>query len=222
MSAILIFGTTGLAQLAHHYLTETLQQRVMGFVVDAQYRTQPELLGVPVLTWEEATEQYSPSTHTRMFVAVGYRNMRQRARMFERVRAVGYGLLNIISPASHIAPGVRMGENNFIMPGAVIEPWVVMGDNNVVWSNATLCHHARIGHHNFIAANATLGGHATLGDINFIGFGATVQQHVAMGQETLLGAHSLLREATDDLQYYWGTPARVQRAIDPAKGIELP
>ena len=216
----LIFGATDVAQLAHHTLTQELGEDVAAFVVDEAYRTHDTLLGLPVLGWDAALNQYPAATH-RMFLAVGYRTMRQRGDLFARVKASGYGSMNIISPHSNVANGVKLGTNNFIMAGVVIEPFAVLGDNNIVWSNATICHHAQVGDHNFIAARVVLGGHAKLGSLNFVGVGAMLEQCAQVGRETLVGAHALVRGTTRDLQHYWGTPARAQRPVDPTAGITL-
>lgn len=220
MAHVLIFGATDLAKLAHHYLTQELGVPVTAFVVDAEYKTQNEFLGLPVIDWERAKTDFPPA-HTQMFVAVGYKRMRLREKAYAQAKAAGYALINIISPAAHIAKGVTLADNNFIMPGAVIEPFVTVGHNNVIWSNVTVCHEGAIGNHNFIAADTTLGGHVKLGNQNFIGFAATVLQNVTIGDETVIGAKALVRENTKNQQRYWGNPATAQGAVDANTGIEV-
>lgn len=218
MRDLVIFGATDLAGMARYCATEVLRRKVSAFVVDAGYGTVEQFHGIPVVEWPEMQSRFAPAD-TDCFVALGYRSMRCRRAVHERVMAAGYGGINLVSPASYVAADVQMGENNLILPGVVIEPGVQLGANNVIWSNATICHDTVIGSHNFIAANATLGGYARLGDANFIGFSATILHHITIGNDTLIGAQSLVRRPTRDLYQYWGAPATERGAIDATEGV---
>jgi sugar O-acyltransferase (sialic acid O-acetyltransferase NeuD family) len=218
MRDLVIFGATDLAGMARYCAVEEHGRNVAAFVVDAGYRTQEEFHGIPVIEWPEMQQRFTPE-NTDCFIALGYRVMRRRRAVYEQVSGAGYGCVNLVSPASHVATSAHMGENNLVLSGVVIEPGVQLGANNVIWSNATVCHDTVIGNHNFLAANVTLGGHARLGDLNFIGFSATILQHVAVGNETLIGAQTLIRRPTRDLHQYWGAPANERGAIDGARGV---
>lgn len=218
MRDLVIFGATGLAGMVRHFAVEEQGRSVAAFVVDEGYRTQEWFQGIPVIEWPEMQTRFSPA-NTDCFVALGYRVMRRRREVYERVIGAGYHCVNLISPASHVAKNVRCGENNLIFPGVVIEPGAYIGANNIIWSNATICHDTVIGSHNFIAANVTVGGHAQLGDANFIGFSATILQHIVVGNEVLVGAQTLVRTPTRDLHQYWGVPASERGTVDATEGI---
>lgn len=218
MRDLVIFGATDLAAMARHCATDVLHRKVTAFAVDAGYKKQEQFHGIPVIEWPEMQSRFTPAD-TDCFVALGYRSMRRRRIVYEQVMAAGYGGINLVSPASHVAAGAQMGQNNLILAGAVIEPGVQLGANNVIWSNATICHDTQIGSHNFIAANATLGGYVRLGDANFIGFSATILHHIVVGNDTLIGAQSLVRQPTHDLHQYWGVPAIERGTIDATKGV---
>jgi len=220
MRGLLIFGATSLAKLAHYYATTDLALPVRGFVVDEQYKNGDEFMSLPLISWQRMVDEYA-TTDVDLFVAVGYKNMRQRANAYGRAKQAGYKLINIVAKSAYIANDVTMGENNIVMPGVVIEPGVTMAENNVVWSNASICHDCNIGSHNFIAANTTLGGYVSLGDQNFLGFSTVVIQERRIGNETLIGAQSLVNRDTDDLSRYCGVPARKITSIDPRVGITL-
>lgn len=218
MRDLVIFGATELAGMARYCAMEEHRRNIAAFVVDAGYKTQERVHGIPVIEWPEMQQRFTPA-NTDCFIALGYRTMRRRRTVYEHVRSAGYGCINLVSTASHVAKSTRMGENNLILPGAVIEPGVQLGANNVIWSNATICHDSVVGNHNFLAANVTLGGHSQLGDLNFIGFSATILQNIAIGNETLIGAQTLVRRPTRDLHQYWGVPATERGAIDGAAGV---
>jgi sugar O-acyltransferase (sialic acid O-acetyltransferase NeuD family) len=217
---LLIFGTGSLARLAHYYATHEMGLTVLGFVVDADRQNLEEYCGLPVFTWETCVAQYSPTT-TSLYVAVGYREMRQREYIFDRVKDAKYAFQNIISTFAFVAENTKIGENNFIMPGSVVEPGVHLGDNNVVWSNTTLCHDCVIGHHNFFASNVTIGGEVTVGDRCFFGFSSTVLQQRHVEDDVLLAAQSLLFDHADSLSCYMGVPAKRISDISPTLGVSV-
>jgi sugar O-acyltransferase (sialic acid O-acetyltransferase NeuD family) len=217
---LIIFGTGSLAQLAHYYAVKEMGLSVLGFVVDRDRKNSDECCGLPVLIWETCVASYSPKS-VSMYVAVGYRNMQQRQLLFNRAKAAGYTLQNIISFAAFVAKNSRMGENNFIMPGAVIEPNVCLGSNNTVWSNATICHDTFIGGHNFFASNATIGGEVRIGDRCFFGFSSTVLEQRGVGDDLLLAAHSLLLNDGESCGHYQGVPARRIKSFVSSIGISF-
>lgn len=217
---ILIFGAAKFAQLATNIATYDLNYKVHAFIVDSGFRTEENLDGIPVIEWMQAIELY-PKHEFEMFMAVGHKNMRRRAEIYQRIKHQGYTLCNLISPASYLAKNVRIGDNTIIAPGVVIEPEVMLGCNNVIWSNTTISHDTVVGDHNFIAANATIGGHVNIGNLNFLSASTTIEHHIRIGNETLIGAQSYLRSDTQDLHRYWGVPAQAQGAIDTSLGIEI-
>lgn len=217
---ILIFGVGTLARLSLYYSTIEMGLEVIGFVVDSDKKEIDEFCGLPVLDWENCLSQHPP-TKTSMYIAIGYRKMRERQRLFERSKQAGYFLQNIISNSAFVAETVLMGENNFIMPGVVLEPEVRLGTNNVIWSNTTLCHDAVIGHHNFFASNVTVGGEVTVGDRCFFGFSATVSHQRNVGNDVLVAAQSLLLEDGISSGRYQGVPAKRVENICTDLGVSI-
>lgn len=217
---LVIFGAGSLARLAHYYATREMGLHVLGFVVDASRKEVDIVCDLPVLTWEQCIECHPPGAVT-LYVAVGYREMRQRQVMFDRVCQTGYALQNIVSPSAFVADTAVIGDNNFIMPGVVIEPGVRLGENNVVWSNTTICHDSAIGNHNFFASNVTIGGEVTIGHRCFFGFTSTIVHQRHVGDEVLLAAQSLLLEDGESFSYYQGLPARRVASVSSLTGVRV-
>ncbi len=218
MKSLYIFGAGTLGQLALYYATREHGLAVAGFVVDDRYANGRTVAGLPCEGWSTFCANTSP-TQAVIFVAIGYREMRARARAFSMVRDAGFGSLNLRAQSAFIADDVTLGTNNFIMPGAVLEPGSTIGSNNIFWSQTNICHDTRIGDHNFCAARAVLGGGVQVGDLNFFGFGSIVLQGCRIGNETLIGAQALIRHDTSDLYQYIGSPAIASRALDPDRGV---
>lgn len=202
-----VFGDTSYAQLIASFAAQCEQFAVMGFTVDKAFMSVRAVDGLPVVAFEALREAAPPGS--AVFLACGYRDMRMREQLFERVATAGFVMPNIVAPGAHVAPGAQLGSNNVVMSGAVVEHNVSLGDNNTLWSNVTVCHDATFGSHNFLAANATIGGHVRAGSRNFLGFSSTVEQFRRLGDENLLGAMSYLHNDIEDHQRWLGIPARL-------------
>ena len=212
---VAIFGAGSLGRLAAAYLAELKMPRFSSFVVDDAFAN-----GADRIAWSALVEDHPPS-RVAVFVAVGYRNFRGRASVFNRVCAAGYEVPNIVCTNAHVSSDVSLGRNNFLMPGSVVEPGARLGDNNIVWSNATICHDTVVGNHNFFAANATIGGEARIGDANFFGFSSVVLHQRRIGDDVLVGAQSTVTSVGAHRAVYVGSPARKIRDIDPVVGVRI-
>ena len=217
---IVIFGTSDFARVARKIADDSGDFKTRAFVVDSDYLCHPELDNLPVVDSNAARLQF-PSNSFPMFVAVGYKSMANRQRLFRRWQSEGYRLVNIFANGAIVTGDVTFGMNNIVFPGAVIEPGVELGDNNVVWSNSTICHGTLIGSHNFVAANTTTGGNVRIGDCCFIGFSSTVLQGLKVGNQVLIAAQTLVARDAEDNGEYRGIPAKRWRNIQPSEGISI-
>lgn len=214
---LIIFGTSDYARLVCHYCSELPGLEVCAFTVDQDFIAGDTFCGKPIVPFEQIVRNFPPSSF-RMFCAVGYRTMRGRKTVFDRVVENGYDCINIISPRAIVDDDLIMGKNNIIMPAAHLEPFVKIGNNNTIWSQSLICHDSRVGDHNFIAAGSVLGGRCTLGNCCFIGFTTTIVQNRHIADETQTGAHSLILHDTEPCSTYFGIPA-VKRGSHEQRGI---
>jgi UDP-N-acetylbacillosamine N-acetyltransferase len=195
-----------------------------GFEVAARAVDRPYLAaagkeGPTLVPFDEVETAYPPAEYA-MFLAIGYRNMRDRERMFQKAKEKGYRLVNHVSHDARVCDPEAMGENNVILGGSILEPFVRLGDNNIIWSGSILCHGTRVGDHNFFAAGTILGGECVVGNRCFLGFGATVTAHTTVADETLVGARSLILHDTVPATKYLGAPAR-SSGTHAERGIEI-
>lgn len=213
-----IFGAGDLAKLAKFFFEKELDKPVSGFIVDEEH-----LAGVPrdlgkVVAWQEYLELV-PKGRSLVFPAIGYRSMRAREAIFDRIEKSEQKICNLVCQSAKVASDVELGVGVFVMPSVVIEPGVVVGSNNVIWSNSTVCHDSIVGRHNFIAANAVIGGRARIGSRCFFGFSSVVGQDVRVADDVLIGATAFLKDSVDESGVYLGSPAIKRRSVDPAIGV---
>ena len=204
---IVIYGNSDFAELMSYYFTTDSNYEVVAFCVDKEYLTDSHFLGKPQVAFEDIANLY-PSQEFQMFVAVGYKSMRLRTILFDKVKAKGYQCVNYISTKACIDNSNTFGENNAILHHVVLEPFAKLGDNNIVNTKTLICHHAEIENDCFIAANTTIGGFTTIKDNCFIGFSATVLQKLTIAKETLIAAGALMHSDSKAYTMYAGIPAK--------------
>jgi sugar O-acyltransferase (sialic acid O-acetyltransferase NeuD family) len=217
---VLVFGAGPLALQALRQLRENGRE-VSAFVVDEVHLPPtPVLHGVAVVASSRLRTEFPPGEYD-IFVAIGYRRMRARREVYERVRAAGYRSPNAVSRHALIEPDARLGSNNLIFAGCIVESGVALGSNNVLWSGVTLCHDSRMGDHNFLAPRTTIAGNCSIEDLCFFGAASTCVDGLDILYETYLRAGAVALSNTERLGKYAGNPARKIGSVDPQVGIRV-
>lgn len=195
---LIIFGTGKIAEVVSYYATEECGFTIAAYTVDKLHLQSETFLGKPVIAFEEIASRY-PNDQYNMFVAVGYHNLNKlRAEKCASVKALGYSLISVVSPAAALARNSVYGENCFIMPPCIIHPCVRLGNNVFVWSGALIGHHSVIGDHCWFTSNCNIGGNVVMGQNCFVALNATVGHSVSIGNQCFLGANSLVTKDLED------------------------
>ncbi len=201
MQKIIIFGTGELAQRIFYYLKNS-EDKVVAFSANESNIDSNELLGLPVVAFENIEEKYSPEEFS-MFIALAYSDMnKKRAKFFDEAKSKGYELYSYVHPSTKIWDEFEMGENCFILAENIIQPFVKIGDNVLIGSNNLISHNTVIENNCFLTSNITLGGHITVGSNSFIGLSATVNQRIKIGKECIIGAGTLITKDVNDKEVY--------------------
>ncbi|TPH17054.1 acetyltransferase [Litorilituus lipolyticus] len=204
---LIIYGIGPFAKLMHFYFSADSNYEVLGFCVDRKYISTHSFCDLPVLPFEDIDKKFSPEEY-KMFVAIGYRCMRNRRALFKKAKDLGYNLANYISSNALKYSNFKLGENNVIMGGCNVEPFVVIGNNNVIWSDTLLGHDLVIGDHNYISAKCLIAGNCYVGDLCFIGNGVTTIDGLNINDESFLISGAVLTSNTEKFGRYKGIPAK--------------
>ena len=189
---LIIFGMGDVAQLAHYYFSTDSSYEVVAFTVDAAYIAATEFCGLPVVTFEEVANRYSPETH-EFFVAMGYSKLNQvRKEKYLTAKALGYRLASYVSSHATVLNDSRIGDNCFIFEDNTIQPFVTIGNNVTLWSGNHIGHHSTIHDHCFIASHVVVSGGVEIGESCFIGVNATLRDHIKVGEKCVIGAGALI------------------------------
>ena len=201
MQKIIIFGTGELAQRIFYYLRDS-EDKVVAFSANESNIDSNELLGLPVVAFENIEEKYSPEEFS-MFIALAYSDMnKKRAKFFDEAKSKGYELYSYVHPSTKIWDEFEMGENCFILAENIIQPFVKIGDNVLIGCNNLISHNTVIENNCFLTSNITLGGHITVGSNSFIGLSATINQRIKIGKECIIGAGTLITKDVNDKEVY--------------------
>lgn len=207
MTNLIIYGLGDFAKMMRFYFERDTEYRVEAFCADSPFIKSNTFDGLPVVAFEEIQNVY-PIDKFKIFVAVGYSNMRARKAMYVNANNKNYTFASYISPSANIAPGTKLGVNNVVLQGAQIEPFCTIGSNNIIWSSVNICHDTTIGDHCFFASQSLVGGFSTVGDNCFVGFNATIIQRIILADETLVGTKSLVSKNTKPYSKNIGIPSQ--------------
>lgn len=202
---LVIFGSGDIAQLAHYYFSTDSTYEVVAFTVDAAYMAETVFCGLPVVSFEEVLQKYSPEKYD-FFVALSYSKLNAvRKEKYLAAKARGYRLASFISSRATVLNEGRIGENCFIFEDNTIQPFVTIGNNVTLWSGNHIGHHSTIRDHCFIASHVVVSGGVEIGEQCFIGVNATLRDHIKIGDKCVIGAGALLLADAEDDGVYIGT-----------------
>jgi sugar O-acyltransferase (sialic acid O-acetyltransferase NeuD family) len=215
MSKVIVFGTGDIGQLAHFYLTHDSPHDVVAFCADQEFITDREMLGLPIVAFEEVLDEYPPDSFD-MFVALSYAKLNQtRAQKYYEAKQKGYTLVSYITTHYPRWPDTEFGDNCFILENQTIQPFVKIGNNVTLWSGNHIGHHSVVGDHCFLA-NVVVSGHCTIGEFSFMGTNSEIRDGITLAPGTVLGAGGTLVKDTVDNGVYVGVAAEL-KSVDGAK-----
>jgi len=189
---LVIFGSSDIGQIAHHYFSTDSDYEVVAFALDTDYVKEPEFCGLPVVEFEDVPKKYPPDSFD-FFIALGYSKLNAvRKEKFLAAKEMGYKLVSYISSRATVLNEGRIGENCFIFEDNTIQPFVTIGNNVTLWSGNHIGHHSKIRDHTFVASHVVVSGAVDIGEQCFIGVNATIRDHLKIGDKCVIGAGALL------------------------------
>ena len=209
MKKLVIFGTGDIGQLAHFYFTHDSPYEVVAFTADKEFITEKQLLGLPLISFEEIAEKYPPDKYS-MFVALSYKNVNKiRAEKYYEAKKKGYKLVSYVSTRSVYWGDTEIGDNCFIFENQTIQPFVKIGNNVTIWSGNHIGHHSVIGDHCFITSHVVISGHVTIEPYCFLGVNCTIRDGLIIARESVIGAAATIVKNTIEKGVYIGKAAEL-------------
>ncbi len=208
---VVLFGTGDFARVASVYLEHDSPYNVVAFSVHETFRSEPTLLGKPVVPFESLADDY-PAAQCDMFVAVGFSRLNKaRAEIYHACKALSYKLITYVNSKTTVWGEVELGDNCFVFENNVLQPFVKIGYDTILWSGNHIGHDALIGNHCFITSHAVISGNTRIGNNCFIGVNATVRDRVTIGDESVIGAGALILKDAEPFSVFQGQATEVSR-----------
>ena len=110
---VIIFGIGDLAKQLSYYLNQSKEYDLEFFCVNEKYYNEKEFMGKKVINFDVEIENYSNQEY-KFIIAVGYKQMRVRKKIFNLIKEKGFKLINYIHPSVEVMGEIK-GEGNIIL-----------------------------------------------------------------------------------------------------------
>lgn len=207
-SKVVIIGDGEIAQLAYEYLTYDSPHDVVAFSVERQFLKRNELLGLPVLAFEELKAAYDPAEY-KVFVGISYVNLnRLRTRLYQQAKSEGYSAVSYVSSTASVWRNVEIGENCFILENNILQYGVKIGNNVTMWGANHVGHHSVIKDNCFVTGHVLIAGRSSIGENCFLGASSCIGDYVSIAEDCVIGAGAIVLKNTEKRKIYRGNPAK--------------
>ena len=203
--SIAIWGAGGHGHVVADLLKTAGPWNLAGFV-DNVNPPGSTVVGLPVLGDQDVLPELLLRGISSIVVAVG--NCGARARMLERVRALGFKTPSVVHPSCILYPSATLGHACVLCAGAVVGAQSVVEDGVILNTHSSVDHDSRIGFCSHVAPGAILCGSIAVGRETWIGAGAVVRDHLSIGDRVMVGAGAVVLKNVPDGQTVYGNPAR--------------
>jgi sugar O-acyltransferase (sialic acid O-acetyltransferase NeuD family) len=191
---VVIVGAGGHARS----VIEALRSRACGLEIVACTDPNRDLVGqlvdgVPVVGDDEHLPQLLAEGVTGACLGVGgVGDNGPRARVFGRLRELGFELPQVVHATAIVAASARLGAGTQVLAGAIVGAAATVGEDVIVNSAAVVEHDCRIADHAHLATASALGGGTIVGEGAHVGIGACVLQGISIGERALIGAGAVV------------------------------
>ena len=214
---VIIFGNRDMSQLAHWYLTNDSDYKVVAFCLDGKYIQENTFCGLPVVPFEEIETSHPKDNHS--FFAPLYASDMNKLRfnVCNNIKSKGYNFINYIHSSATVT-NAKIGNNCFLFEYVNIQPFCEIGDNNIIWTGTHIGHHGKVGSNIFISSLCNIAGHIDIGDFCYIGSGATARDGIKIAPNTFLGQNaSVVKNIDIEGGVYVGIPAKRIKEVTEIK-----
>jgi UDP-perosamine 4-acetyltransferase len=206
---VVVLGAGGHAKVVIELIRSAGAYEVVA-LLDADI-TPRRVLGVPVVGDDAELERLRREGIAHAFVALGGNSL--RARVAADAHALGYDLINAVSPSAVISPTARLGAGIAVMAGAAINAEAQVHDLAIVNTRAAIDHDCVLGEACHVGPGSALAGGVTVGREAFLGAGTVAIPGVSIGEGAVIGAGACIVKDIPPRVLALGVPARVVRSL---------
>lgn len=205
MESIILLGIGGHAHSIVDSIESSNEYSICGFL-DVPEKVGEQYRGYEVIGTDDLLEDCFQRGIRNAFVSIGYLGTGNiRNILYERIKAVGFHLPNIVDKTAVIAKDVVMGEGNFVGKEAIINSAAKIGNMCIINTGAIVEHDCKVGDFSHVSVGSVLCGDVHVGQSSFIGANATVIQGKNIGNNCIVGAGTTIRKDMKNNQMAWST-----------------
>lgn len=180
---LLVYGSSEFGAVLRDVLADCGHE-FAGYIDDV-HPANPGVLG----SFEQVRTSHPPSS-AGLVLAIGYKHLEARRRIFEAARAAGYRFPALVHPAAHVHASAQVGEGAVVMARAIVDRQASVGEACVLWPGVNVSHDSRIGANTFASPSAVVCGFVTVGRDCFLGAGSVIADHRAVPDGSFVKAGS--------------------------------
>ena len=208
MAKVIIFGLGDMAKIAHYYLENDSEHKVVAFCVNRNSLPVKKIfLDLPIVVYEEVEKKYSKNIY-KFFAPLPSEKMNTvREEVYYSIKEKGYKMISYISSKA-VMYNSEIGENCFIQAGNILHPFTKIGNNVMLWSGNLVGHHGEIKDHVTFASHVAMAGNCVIGENSYLGTNSTIRDGITLAKGTLVGLATAITKNTEEWSVYLGNPAK--------------
>ena len=208
MAKVIIFGIQDYAELAHYYLKNDSEHKVVGFSVNSEFMpADRSFKGLPVFEFEGIENKFPP-TEYKLFAPMAPKGMNKlREKVYNQIKEKGFEFVTYVSSKATVFNN-KIGDNCFILEDNTIQPFTNIGNNVVLWSGNHIGHHGEIMDHVTVTSHVVMSGHCIIEKYCFLGVNATLRDGITLSEGSLIAMSASVISDTEPWGIYKGNPAK--------------
>lgn len=203
MIPTIIIGSGGHAKVIVDILNSGGEYNAIGFT---DPHRKGKIMNLPILGDDSILNELFNNGISHAFVALG--DNRIRLEISNKIRSMGFNLINVISPHALLSKTVQIGVGIAVMPGVVVNAETKIGDISILNTGVTIDHDCSIGIAAHIAPGCHLAGCVTIEEGVFLGVGTNIIPEICIGEWTIIGAGSTVINDIPSCSVAVGLPAK--------------
>lgn len=211
MKQVVLIGAGGHCKVIIDILKQDNGIEIIGLIDKDKEHLGQKVLGVPIIGADnDLPSIFNSNQADSALIAVGGTGDNYlRSKLYNRIKELGYELINAIHPDCTIGSQVQLGMGNVVVGQSIINPGVEVGDNNIINTGSIIEHDVKIGNHVHITPGVSISGEVNIGDYSHLGTGATIIQGIDIGNNCLIGAGAVVIEDIPDNSVVVGNPGEI-------------
>lgn len=142
-----------------------------------------------------------------IFISIGSNVARRK--VYDRVKAAGWRVVNLIHPSAIISASAKLAEEGIlIMPYVVVNAAAVIERGVILNSSCVVEHECFVGEFAHISVGAKCAGNVRVGKGCFVGINAAILPNLSLANGSVLGGGAVLTKNALEEGIFVGVPAR--------------